>query len=263
MRVRHRGWSGLLPLLLLVAAATTSAGIERDPAGAIPPVLFTSLPHVDPAYPTFVAASTAVSAEGEVNTGLFHPDVVRGLESLFDNEPANGCIELGPVYWERTGSLERGTLSQAAETSHVTIVGRVVARGYGFRFEEAGQLFEIEVDDVLRGQASREHYFYFHPVAEFEAGPYRICKTDFQYPIPPEIGDRVVLMVPQELHDPEEPFLDLVTPEGVVVLPKQGEPRLPWRFKQGDEKVRRLPSTAADVLDVIRRKSNRTQDAKP
>lgn len=247
----------LLPavVVLLLAATAVEAGtrIRRETPSEIPPVLFTTLPQVDPAYPTFVAASAAVSSEGEINSDLFHPHAVRSLESLLGAEPVNGCVELDSVYWELINVPDRSTLRQTADTSQLTIVGRVVGREYGFHFFEAGQLLEVEVEEVIRGEAPLDRYYYFHPVGEFEAGPYRICKSDSRYPDPPQLGDRVVLMVPRPVHNPREPYLELETSEGVVVLAADGEVGLPDTFRSRDGEP--APSTAAAVLKIVRSQS--------
>jgi len=259
MSPSRRWFLAVVTLLLAATAAETGARIRREPAGGIPPVLSTTLPQVDPAYPTFVAASAAVSADGEVNTALFHPLVVEGLQEILARKPVEGCIQLGPFYWELINVPDRSTLRRAAKTSHLTIVGRVVDREYGFHFDEAGQLLEIEVEEVIRGEAPLDRYYYFHPVSEFEAGPHRICKSDFRYPQPPGLGDRVVLMVPRAVHDRREPFLDLETPEGVVVLAADGEVRLPDRFENEKVEDHASPSTAAAVLEAIRSESARPE----
>jgi len=252
---RRRSWPLVaIAFLLLASAFETDARNRRDRGIDIPLVLFTTLPQVDPAYPTFVAASAAISADGKVNTKLFHPLVVKGLERMLAREPVGGCIELGPFFWELINVPGRETLAQAAEISHLTVVGRVVDREYGFHFDEAGQLLAVEVEEVIRGESPLDHYYYFHPIAEFEAGPFRICKSDDHYPEPPKLGDRVVLMVPRPVHDLREPFLDLVTPEGVVVLAADGEVRVPSRFRQ-EKAVDQTPSTAASVLELVRRES--------
>jgi hypothetical protein len=247
--------------LMMAAAVPSDARIGRDPAADIPPVLFTTLPQVDPSYPTFVAASAAISSDGKIDSDLFHPHAVRSLESLLAVESATGCNELGPVYWELTNVPDRSTLRLAARTSQLTLVGRVVEREYGFHFFEAGQLLSIEVEEVIRGDAPLDRYYYFHPIGDFQAGPYRICKSDSRYPEPPAIGDRVLLMVPRPVTDPSEPYLELETPEGVVVLAADGEIRLPDRFRPQKEEGVSL-STAPALVETVRSESARPEEEK-
>jgi hypothetical protein len=253
---RTRSWFLLAAVLLVGATAhQTDARIRKhEPTGEVPPVLFTTLPRVDSGYPTFVSASAAISARGEIAANLFHPHAVRSLKAQLAEKPIDGCVQFGPVYWELINFPDRSTLSRTVETSNLTIVGRVVDREYGFMFFEAGQLIEVEVDERIRGEAPLDRYYYFHPVGEFEAGPYRICKSDDRYPAPPELGDRVVLMVPQPVHDPRERFLDIQTAEGIVVLEAGGEVRLPATLSADGGTA---PSTPAAVLDIVRRESLR------
>jgi hypothetical protein len=106
---------------------------------------------------------------------------------------------------------------------------------YGFHFYVPGKLLRIALGEVLKGNALLDSYYIFFPVAEFSAGPYRICKTDSRYPKAPDIGDELLIMVPgTRTRSSTDPFLELEEASSVVVIPKVGAPDLPAVFKESD-----------------------------
>lgn len=250
---RTRNWLLLAAVLLVAASATETdaRGRRQDRVGDIPPVLFTTLQKFDPSYPTFVSAEAAIDEKGLVDPTLFHPSTAKTIQSLFTEEwLLDGCYHYGEVYDDELLLPDRSTLPLAVKHSPVVLLGRVTERQYGFQGSIAGQLLEIEPEETLKGSAPLKRYFVFLPVGVFEAGPYRICKTDVRFPSPPARGDRLLLMVPRPLEDEREPFLDIATAEGVVVLQADGKADLPRAFEEQGKaaEVRRV----GDVLAIAR-----------
>lgn len=207
--------------------ASRKGGSELE----IPPILYTSLTTQDRTYPTWVSAEAAVDADGNLTEELFHPHAVRALEDLLTTSPReDGCLQLGNVYESIVNPPDRSSLAKATRGSDLVLLATVVSREYGFHFSEAGQLIAVRVDEVLRGEAERGEYFLFLPVGHFEAGPYSICKTDSRYAAPPDIGDEVVLLLP-EVENPSEPYLDLVWGTSLVVIEESGRVRVPRAFE--------------------------------
>jgi len=235
--MRHR-LPMILFLALVVAAGPSPLRAERirDLKGELPQVLYTALAKHDPAYPTFVAAEAAINPDGSINEKLLPPSAISTLRGILDQEPVDGCIRTEEVWWDEMGVPDRPTLELAAKRSDLVLVGEVVAREAGFRFFEAGQLIEVTVKEVIHGNADADRYFVFIPVAKFQAGPYRICKIDRRYVAPPEIGERVVLLVPRG-QDIDGEYIDVVDGSGLMVVDPNGLVRLPKAFEEHLHKV--------------------------
>lgn len=230
-----------------LAAEVSQDGERGQEATSIPSILYTgdSLPHVS-AYPIFVSASQAIDEEGNLTDKVSEPLSRSIIQEFLDRGPQQGCYRSGAFLYDRVQSMDRSTLPIAMEEAEVLFVGRVRDRAYGFMFYEAGQLLELKVEEVYRGELKRDSYYIFFPVATFEAGPYRICKTDWQYSAPPKLGDRVLLMLPEPA-DPSEAYLNLDAPEAILVL-GDGGVELPHRFREQQS----APLTAAQLLEKAR-----------
>lgn len=233
---------------LFLAVATASAADVPRRLGGMPAVLYTGdgLPHAS-AFPIFVSAEAAVDGEGRLTDKVTNELSRQLLGRLLAKEAEEGCIQAGPLYEDAVVLLDRPDLPATLASAPVVLVARVVDREFGFSFWVPGQLLEIEVEEVVRGRLPRDRYYVFYPVGTFEAGPYRICKTDPRFPEPPALGERVLLMLPA-IEDPDEPYLDLDAPEAVVVLGGE-ETRLPRRFRE----QRQAPLAAAELLRDARR----------
>lgn len=240
----------ILALVLAAGSSSTEAERIRDLKGDLPQVLYTALTKHDPAYPTFVAGDAAINPDGSINQKLIPPSAMSTLRGILDQQPVDGCIRTEEVWWDEMGVPERPTLKLAAERSDLIVLGKVVAREAGFRFFEAGQLLEVKVQEVIRGHARPDHYFVFVPVADFKAGPYRICKIDRRYVAPPDVGERVVLLVPRG-QDVDDEYVDVVDGSGLVVLDEGDRVRLPRTFQ---EHLQRAVDSKS-VLSILRNTS--------
>lgn len=195
--------------------------------GDIPPVLYTTL---RTASPTFVTADVAIGPDGELNEKLLSPLARTVLGNLL-RDHQGGCVEYQEVWVQRVNPADRSSLAKAVRASQLILEASVTARDYGFYDGDIpGQLLEIETDQVIRGRALDRH-FIFVPVGRFDAGPYTFCKTDSRLPEPPDIGDRVLLLIP-EIGDPEEPLLDLHDEFSLIVLDDGGGVGLPKGFSR-------------------------------
>lgn len=243
---------------LIVATALVALGCFPGSAWAerplleregIPPVVFVQLPLRSLDHPMFVSASVAITDDGELNTDLFAPDVARIINRYYErHDPVRGCITLDEFYEEWAGSADRSTIEKAAQTAELVLVAEVVGRDYGFQHMIPGQLLRVRPERVLKGTAPLAHYLVFLPVGTFQSGPYRFCKTDSRYPEPPEIGERVLLLVPVG-GDPQEPYLDLRTEASIVTVDAGGKVDLPQPFARSLQQEQ--PLTIEAVLDRI------------
>lgn len=216
---------------LLVEAAPPEKQVVARPGEGIPPVVFARLPHRSADHPAFVSASAAFSADGEVNAALFAPSTGAMLGRQLDRvDPLRDCIVLEEVYVDRVNPPDRSTLPKAVHTAELVLRAEVVSRDYGFETSVPGQLLRVRPVEVYKGEAPLAHYFVFLPVGTFEAGPHRFCKSDYRYPEPPEIGDHVLLLVP-ELSSKEEPYLALDSEASIIAVDQDGSVRLPLLFR--------------------------------
>jgi hypothetical protein len=106
-----------------------------------------------------------------------------------------GCIHYGPVNVDRAGPIPpHGTLKDLMRNSKGAIKGTVTDIDHGFSFFGPSTLVEIRVDEWLKksGEIADQPYVYLiYPVADFEAGGYRFCKTDDRWGGEPQAGDEI------------------------------------------------------------------------
>ena len=236
----------------LIAAVPLSILAERpvpdsqqeSKTGDITPIFYSSLRS---SVPTFLSADVTILPDGQLNTDLMD-DRARFVMNSILSAHQEGCVEIEENWIDRVNPPDRSSLGKAVGTSALILEGRVVGRDYGFyQGYVPGQLLEIETEEVLRGNALAKH-FIFVPIGTFTAGPYTFCKTDSRLPEPPDLGDRVLLLI-HRLLGPEEPFLDLYDDSSLIVLPEQGAARLPASLRTVD-----APGlTRADLLSEVKR----------
>lgn len=261
-RTRHR--FVLAALLTLPGLFATPVAAERPretrQTEGIPPVLFVQLPLRSADHPIFVSASIAVTDDGDFNTDLFAPSVLRMLDRYPDRrDPVAGCIVLEEFYEEWVGSSDRSTIEKASQTAEVILTAEVVGRDFGFQHMVPGQLLRVRPERVLKGQAPLSHYFVFLPIGTFESGPYKFCKTDSRYPEPPEIGQRVLLLVPA-MGSTEEHYLDLRTETSIITIGSEGEVDLPQPFERSLQRAEAVRLDA--VLDRVAAGLGKREDEK-
>lgn len=171
--MNRRPWRIVLVVLLVPSAgAELHSEPNRDLAGSIPPVLFSTLEKFDPTLPAFLAADAAIEADGSFSS-LVHPHSASTLQHLLSDEWwLDGCYRLSENWICETNPPDRSTLERALTNSPALLVGRVVAKGYGFQGSSAGQLLEVTVEEVVKGSMPLDTYFVFVPV-----GPSRPART--------------------------------------------------------------------------------------
>lgn len=176
-------------------------------------------------YPTYVAADLAIDAEGNLNASALHPHDLSSLrnflqdDQLLDEE--RGCIHLTEFYDSWNSPRDMSTFPKAVQGSELIVHARVSDTAVGFLGPSPGTLYALEILDVLRGKLDEGPYFTFIPVGEFEAGPYRFCKSDSRFPPGPEVGDEAVLLLPWAV-EPSERLLPLPDDHGLVVFYQNG-----------------------------------------
>jgi hypothetical protein len=180
--------------LLLCASSLVSAG---GSSGRIPPrIPSADGPNSEPAW-----VSAESGAKGQ--QGLTQDTLPPRVKSVVEQELREGtykqygCISYGPVDVDRAGPIPPySTLKDLALNSKAAIRGTVTDIDHGFSFYGPSSLLEIRVDEWLKKKseriADRPFVYLIYPVAEFEAGGYRFCKTDARWGSEPQVGDEIL-----------------------------------------------------------------------
>lgn len=237
-----RSTTVLLFLFLAWCVAFCVSAVQAE--GEMPQILYVS--NADAPYPRWVAAEAAFDSRGEVITDLCDPGSCIILKSLAETppDPVKGCIEREEAYELLWDPPDRSTFSKSVKNSQLVFFGKVVNKAFGFMGGTPGQLIRVAPTRDFKGVRVLDHYYFFFPVGNFMAGGYRICKIDRSYPIVPERGDEVLLMVPR-LEDPNEPLVDIWGGEGVVLVHKKpgeggdGEVHFSRSFQSLSETIQR------------------------
>lgn len=182
-------------------------------------------------YPLWIDASEMLTADGKLREDLFHPHARFLIEEALKTPASDGCIHLTEYYESIVNTPDRTSLAKAARTSELILLGTVTARSFGFEGYTPGQLLRIRRDEVLKGEREAlSEYYVFVPVGEFTIGEKKICKTDKRYAEPPQIGDQVLLFVPEHFRR-DDAYLTILDEHGLVTLKQTGEASLPRRLR--------------------------------
>jgi hypothetical protein len=136
------------------------------------------------------------------------------------------CLQFGPLSNDHAGPIQpRASLKDLVQNSLGIVRGTVTGIDQGFGVGNPGLLLEVRVDEWLKRSkkiADSDVLYLPYPVAEFEVGGYRFCKTDPRWPDPPRIGDTVLLFPYSAPYDPEDQVI-VPDPDGFEVILGRGE----------------------------------------
>ncbi len=260
MRLRHSPIRLCLATALLVAsAAVAEQDAVRPPLqdigaepGHLPKVHYIASEAWRPS-PIWIDASMVLNHDGSVDTALVPKDEADWfLAPLLSSTPEHGCVHTGGILQDNVNAPDRGSLEEAAKSSRLVILGRVTEKAFGLEAYIPGQLLRVVPLETLKGQPRNvPAYFVFMPVGNFKIGTVPICATDKRYPDPPQVGDEVLLFVPDGPNwqaKQSEPFLELLDDGGIVTLHADSTVSLPARFaKAGAPRLK-----PEDVLSRVR-----------
>lgn len=219
-------------------------GLAGGSSGRIPPrIAAADGPASEPAW---------ISAESGVKDQKISRDALPPrIKSVIEQELRDGtykqygCIHYGPVDVDRAGSIPpHGTLKELAQNSQAAIKGTVTDIDHGFSFFGPSALVEIRVEEWLKKSvriADQPYIYLVYPVAEFEAGGYRFCKTDKRWGSEPQIGDEILVL----------PYRVAVDDARQVLLPNpDGYEVILYRKEAGRLSLPKLLENDPDVLGV-------------
>lgn len=214
--------------LLLCVSGSAAAG---DRSGKIPSrIASADGPDGEPAW---ISSESVTDKQGKSSVNalpwriqsVIEQEVKEGIYKRY------GCIHYGSVAVDRAGPvLRHGTLKALAQNSRAAIKGTITGIDHGFSVLGPGSLLEIRVDEWLKKSdriADQPVLYLVYPVAEFEAGGYRFCKTDApQWGSEPQIGDEILVFPYRVAIDDARQVL-LPDPDGdEVILQRRGKSAL-------------------------------------
>jgi len=229
--------SFVLFVALVLLAVTVSAGQAHS---ATPLTL--TLPHCT--LPTWVDARIAVDATGHLDPRYFGND--HRMADVLASAASDGCHAVGTWYVDAAMPPLRGSLHQAILNSEVAVLGRVASKSYGFYGSVPGQLVQIVPERVVGAKLPKAAYYYFVPVGTFSVGKEMICKTDWRYAPPPEIGQEVFIFAKVPI-DPDRVLLNVLGPGDVVGVSGSGTLELPRQYQPAAASHRNVPSAMPNV----------------
>lgn len=236
--------------LLWSAPLGSSPPSAADRSGRIPTHIASRFgPTSDPAW---VSAASVVDRQGNLIWDSLPFGVRTGIEIQLKNRAykSGECLSFGPLTSDHAGAVQpRASLKDLVENSLGIVRGTVTGVDQGFAVGNPGLLLEVRVDEWLKRSpkiADSDVLYLPYPVAEFEVGGYRFCKTDSRWPEPPRVGDRVLLLPYRTPYDTADQMI-VPDPDGFeVILEREGGIALPRQLKG-------LPDLlSARSLDVIR-----------
>jgi hypothetical protein len=217
--------------------------------GHLPKVHYIPSQAADSKYPFWVDASMVLNADGSLNTDLLAPSAVMTLKALRANAPAQGCLAVGHVFYDRVGVPERSTPEQAVRNSRFVLLGTVTEKTYGVGGDQPGQLLRVTPDEIIKGQPrSVPAYFVFLPAGTFKIGNLEICKTDEFYTESPAVGEQMLLFVPDSWdwqQNQGDPYLNVLDESGIITIHADASVSLPRPFRT---KIKAAPPASAGAL---------------
>lgn len=213
----------VLKLLLLIAPLTAHA---QEITNNIPPVLYQDAYE----HPVWVSES-AVSADAGMLQQVLPPGMDEIIRSW--NDPSQ-CIEV--VIQNEARGPEAGTsFGDEVRKAERIVRGLVVGREPGFFQSSPGTLLRVRNQETIHGEARVDDQFVFIPVGEVRLGEKSLCNSDPRFPVVPEVGGEVLLLIPPHWFNDgdilfvgaDRGFLPII--DGQVVLPKRfgSRPDLP------------------------------------
>lgn len=237
--LRPRSW--LVPALL---AGTLSAGSVQ---AEIPEILYCSQSYDD--APAFVSAEQAVTEGGEVNQELLGLERAKALHELALGLPLARQDSMmlrpqlkekarsGPVVVDLRDSGLQGhffSLEEGLKKAHTVVKGRVTSTRQGFANRRLGQMVELEVEQVLKGQLESQELLFFFPGGTIDLWD---VSLRIQYEEPgavPALDDEVILFYRNYGRNRHCPFITAL-PAGILTFRDGVAEKLP-RIYRGAEK---------------------------
>ena len=203
--------------------------------------------------PVWVSASQAFDKEGKLISSLFRQEKREKLERLLQlpRDPATGCSKVLWIEQEYVDPPNRSSLAAAAESAELVLLGKVVARDFGFERGQMGQMLMVQPVEVIKpaGRTAARAYFVFVPAGRLKFKEHEVCKEDPRVVIP-EIGDEVIVFpryAPQG-----EPFLNLEYDGSMLAFEADGSVKWPDVMSPSRAATPLALHSRADVLEQLR-----------
>ena len=200
----------LIALAVTAQASTLAAQPLRIEAGADDPQ----------SYPLWIDPSL-VAEEGQFNYELFHPTVATILRDSFQQGPSSdGCLQY-ELLSEPLISADWSSLGAALKTVDLVLLGQVVGKTPGFGRTGPETLYEVHLEELLKGLSDETTFFFTTSNAEVEVLDSRFCRKDGRLDEEPNVGD-LVLLLEARYNYPTQQFLPLGYVHNSALLRESG-----------------------------------------
>lgn len=165
----------------------------------------------------WVAASTAIAADGELRAELFAPVFAQRIEENRARNPG-GCVAYispGPLHIPAAVTLEE----RIAAASSV-VEGKIVRAEQGFYRGMPGTRFALEVTARVKmsgHSATADVLYVFLAKADIATPRGHICSMPIPGATIPAVGDRVTVLASVPAHDEERQFLPIEGRSDLVI----------------------------------------------
>ena len=245
----------------LAAALLAGALLAGSAQAEIPDLLY--CPQIYNDSPAFAAVEQIVTEGGEVNSELLGLERAKALKELALGLPVirDDSLVLKPHLQEKTGAgpvvielRDSGlqghffSLDKGLDEAHIVLKGRVVSTRQGFANRRLGQMVELEVEQVLKGQVEGKNLLFFFPGGRIDLWG---VSLQIQYEEPgaePAAGDEVILFYKNYARNRHCPFVTAL-PAGILTFRGGVAERLPRIYRGADKDV---PWTLETTLRVAR-----------
>lgn len=198
--------------------------------------------------PAFVRLDALVDSAGAFDSKVLQDHQIEVLETYLRQPEENGCVRLRSSIALNGGPY--ASVKDATREAKLVLLGTVTGQAQGFSNTDAGTLFEVAPDEVLKGKRklATGPYFVFFPIASFELKGKSFCATHPDYPTLPKTGDQVVVFFRDPTSTASD-FLPLVDATDVIVIGDDSALRLP-RLYRTDTAVKGLGKSG--LLNLVR-----------
>lgn len=249
----------MIPLLVLLAALAPGVAEQTVPQ-------LTPLRRQVEKYPLWVPVDEAFTADGDLRESLFAPHTRSTLAHQFavtagpgePQKPGSDCLGGIASTGLHCSGPDRTFLDLTLGASRIA-AGTIVAATPGFLDGLAGTLFELRIDETLKGRFSVDSVFVFYPYVYHRSERVTVCRSDLRYNLRPGAGNRALFFsffpsrdFGDTLFEHRPNHLMLEGADGSLETePAFRDPAAPHAFAAAVEHVRdliRVPPEAAPAL---------------
>jgi hypothetical protein len=234
-------------LLLFVLSVAWIAHAEE-----VPSILWSQ--H-DSAKAAWVTPDRAI-VNGHIDWSLFGGLQAAVLQGAIERSKGAECISEGTLRKEIVGAGVANSLAELAQNSVAAFSGTLINRVAGFADGDPATLLQVRVDKVLKSSPqfsirnSGDLLYVAYPVAEFQAGNLKFCKSDDTLLREiPKVGDKI-LVFPMSGPLNEDLNMAYVYSQELFVQSASGDLGIPPRWRK-DSKIDKV-TTLGEIESMLK-----------